>query len=114
MLYIILYLLFSILGLTLIKLGGNSTAILLRIPKLNVGLSLISILGFLSYLISFLIFVLIIPRYELSYLSPLTIGITQIAILIIAYFIFRENINTFKILGVISIIIGVILINIKK
>lgn len=114
MLYIILYLLFSILGLTLIKLGGNSTAILLRIPKLNVGLSLISILGFLSYLISFLIFVLIIPRYELSYLSPLTIGITQIAILIIAYFIFHENINTFKILGVISIIIGVILINIKK
>lgn len=115
MLYIILYLFFSLLGLTLIKLGGNYQDWVFHISKINLKISYVSILGFISYIASFLIYtIIIIPRYELSYITAFLTGITQIIILLIAYFVFRENITIFKVLGILAIIIGIVLINIKK
>ena len=70
-----------------------------------------SIFGLLSYIISFFIYIIIIPRYNLSYIIPLTIGITQILIILIAYFVFHEDINVYRILGILTIIVGVILMN---
>lgn len=115
MIYVLFYLICSLLGLTLIKLGGNYPGSIINVFKLDIKISLVSILGFISYAISFIIFAtIIIPHFELSYISALLTGITQILILIIAFFIFKENINIFKIMGVVTIIIGIILINIKK
>ncbi len=52
--------------------------------------------------------------FDLSYISPIIMGLTQILIVISAYFILNETITVTKIVGIATIIAGVILLNIKK
>ncbi len=112
---LLLYLIFTVLGLILIKLGGNDFFIQAAQLKVELKFSLISILGFASYAVSFLIYAFfVIPKYELSYITPLAFGITQILIFIAALFIFHENITLYRILGILTILVGVILLNIKN
>ncbi|MBI9052117.1 MAG: hypothetical protein JEZ00_22065 [Anaerolineaceae bacterium] len=113
MLLVALYLLFSILGITLVKLGGNNPTFFFNIFNTQLQFSLVSIGGIFCYGISFLMFMTILPRYDLSYITPLTIGITQILLLVIAFFIFHENITASRIIGILMIIAGIYVLNIK-
>jgi multidrug transporter EmrE-like cation transporter len=113
MLLVAAYLLFSITGVTLVKLGGNHPTIFLNLFNLQIQFSWLSIAGILCYGISFLLFITILPRYDLSYITPLTIGITQILLLGIAFIIFHENITITRVLGILTIVAGIYILNIK-
>ena len=71
-------------------------------------------LGFISYVGSFLIYTFyIIKKFDLSYIYPIITGITQVLVVIAGILLFKEKLNIYGIVGIILIILGVIFLNIK-
>ena len=110
---IIVYLILTVSGVTLMKLGGNPGSIAIKEGTFNFGISLISALGFICYICSFLLFTRLVVMFDLSYIMPLCTGIVQILTLVIAGLVFKEEFTWNSILGASAVIIGIILMNIK-
>ena len=111
---IIIYISLSISGLVLMKLGGNPGTVSMAEGNINLGISLISLIGFICYIGSFFLFTRMVVMFELSYIMPLTTGIVQVLSLISSKIIFKEEFTTTGIIGASIIIIGVILLNWKN
>lgn len=110
---VVVYLVLSTLGLVLMKLGQNTGALSIAESELIFSINLISLAGFLSYILSFLLYTSIIVKFDLGYITPITAGILQIATLLAGIFVFKENISINGIIGIVFVIAGVIIMNIK-
>ena len=114
-LMIILYLIFTVSGLILMKKGGNAGKITLTTGEFGFTISWISALGFICYIISFLLFTRIIMMFEnVSYISPICNGIAQVMIMVASWLILKERLTGLSIGGAALVIIGVVIMNIKK
>ena len=111
---IILYLLFTVGGLVFIKLGSEGVSVSLKAAQINMTLNLYIILGLIFYVISFLLWTVLLKGNKLSYIVPLTTGLSQVLILISSAMVFNERITAVKIIAVAIIIFGVILLNTQK
>lgn len=111
---IIMYLMLTVSGLILMKLGGNSGSLSVANKELTFGISLISALGFICYIGSFLLYTKIIMMFDLSYIVPLTTGIAQILTLIASYVIFKDKMSIQSVSGAVIIILGILIMNIKR
>lgn len=112
---IILYLIFTVSGLILMKKGGNAGKIAISAGQFEFNISLVSALGFICYIISFLLFTRIIMMFEnVSYISPICNGIAQACIVIASIIFLKEKFSGATIGGAALIIAGVIIMNIKK
>lgn len=111
---VLVYMILTVSGLTLIKVGGNSGTIQLNEGNIGVTVNWISAIGLICYLCSFLLFTKIVIMYDLSYILPLVTGIVQILTLISAFVIFKEEITKQGIIGACVVIIGIIIMNYKK
>ena len=111
---VLTYLFCSVLGLILMKKGGNAGS--LSINNSNVGLSIniISFVGLLFYIISFLLYTKVVTSFDLSYIIPIITGVSQILILLASWSVLKETISKQGIIGAIIIIIGIIVMNFKK
>ena len=98
----------------LIKLGGNSAQFDFSFQKIKLEMGLVTILGFVCYLTSFVLWIAILKRFDLNWIVPLTTGIVQILTLISAVLIFKETLSFFRVIGVVVIVIGLILLNVQK
>ncbi|HBP63843.1 MAG TPA: hypothetical protein DD730_06145 [Desulfosporosinus sp.] len=108
------YLLLSASGLILFKLGseiGVAMSITSRVFSLKIGW--ISLLGIVCYGCSFLIYLGLVSKLNLSYLVPVTTGIMYVLILVASAVIFKESITLNNILGCILVLAGVVLINVN-
>ena len=114
-LMIVLYLIFTVSGLILMKKGGNAGKISFSAGEIGFSISWISALGFISYIISFLLFTRIIMMFEnVSYISPICNGIAQVMIMIASFLILKEKLTGLSIGGAALVIAGVIIMNLKK
>ena len=113
-LLVLIYLLLSISGLILMKLGGNSGTLVLKEGTITFGINWISAIGFVCYICSFLLFTKIVIMFDLSYIMPIVTGIVQILTLVSAFVIFKEKMSSQGIIGAIIIIAGIIIMNFKK
>lgn len=95
------------------KSGGNSLALTLG-NGISFKIGYLTLLGFIAYIISFLLWQKLIVTFDLSYIVPITTGITQLIILVAGIFIFKENVNWISILGALFVIIGVVMMAIGK
>jgi drug/metabolite transporter (DMT)-like permease len=112
---IVLYVIFAVGGSTLIKYGGLAKAAsLLTIPIVHVSISLISILGIGCYGISFVLYILLLNKFDLSFISPLTIGIVYVLLMATAVVVFHEQFTVLKTLGCTLILAGIFLILLTK
>lgn len=112
---IVLYVIFAVGGSTLIKYGGLAKATsLIVLPIVHVSISLISILGIACYGVSFLLYILLLNKFDLSFISPLTIGIVYVLLMATAVVVFNEQFTTLKTIGCTLILIGIFLILLKK
>lgn len=112
-LLIILYCVFTVTGLILFKYGSNQAFIfIIKSNLLQIKLSVFSIIGLCFYILSFFIYVLLIPKYNLSYIIPFTSALTYLSIFLLSIFILKENITMISILGALIVFVGIILINI--
>lgn len=107
-----IYILLSISGLTFIKLGSNENVKIL-FEILGLKFSIQTITGYCCYILSFLLYTIIIPKFNLSYINPILGGISNIMILVVAVWILNEKLTKFSLIGSAFIIIGVFLMNIK-
>ncbi len=104
----IVYIIFTTCGITLMKLGGDSLSISFS-KGLNFKIGWITCLGFISYIISFLLWQKLLVKYDLSTMVPIVTGITQIIIVAIGYTILKEPIKVPCLIGAIVIIFGIII-----
>lgn len=111
---VVTYLLFSILGMVLMKKGGNAGSIAINNGNVGLSINAISFVGLLFYVISFALYTKVVTTFDLSYISPLITGISQILILIASWGFLKETISKQGIIGAVIIIIGIIVMNFKK
>lgn len=111
----VIYIFFSVTGLTCIKLGsGQTDNKWFSVPFLQIGISRITLLGILCYGISFCLYLSVISNFQLGIVVPVIGGIVNIAILLVCIFILKENLSANMIIGAVFIIIGILIMNIKK
>jgi len=66
--------------------------------------------GLASYVISVVIWLLVLARVEVSYAYPfLSVGYVVVAL--VGYFIFQENLSWMRVIGIAVIIVGVLLLS---
>ncbi len=111
-LFIGVYLLCSVGGLTLVKVGAGHNSFSLNPSFFNLQLSYLTVIGLILYIFSFLMWIVIVGRFNLSYIQPLTTGLSYILIIAASIFILREVITPFQWAGLVFILIGVVLMNI--
>lgn len=113
MLYLILISVFlGAIGQILVKIGAVNLQ--LNFVGINLFKSLGAIitnlpvmLGIISYGVSFLLWIKVLSKVELSYAYPM-VSLGYVLVMIFSYFIFKENISLIRIVGVTFIIIGVL------
>lgn len=111
----ILYVIFSVGGLTLVKLSTlKDYKSIISIPVLDMKLTAISLLGILCYGVSFCIYLAVISRYDLGIIIPILSGVVNILILLVALTILKEKLTPNMVIGAVIIIVGVVIMNIKK
>lgn len=112
---IILYVILTVSGLILMKKGGNAGQITIGGGEFGFSISWISAIGFLCYIISFLLFTRIIMMFDnVSYISPICNGIAQLCVIIASILFLKEQMSMYTFGGAILIIAGVIIMNLKK
>ncbi len=111
---VIAYMILSVLGLVLMKIGVNTGTISFANSTFTFSINFISLLGFVSYIASFFLFTNIIVKFNLSYIMPITVGIIQVLTLLSGYLIFKEKLSVNGIIGIILVIIGIVIMNLKN
>jgi drug/metabolite transporter (DMT)-like permease len=106
-----LYLIFTVSGLILMKIGGEQLTFKINVNKLSLEIGWLSLLGIFFYMISFILWISILPKYNLNFLVPFTVGIVQILSLLAATLIFKESLTGLKLIGIILVICGVVVMN---
>lgn len=109
-----IYVVFTISGVTFMKLGSmaeNLKAIV--IPIVDLRITAISLIGYMCYGISFLLYTVIISKFELGYISPMLSGVVNIVTLLVAFLVFKEHFTINAGIGAAMIIAGVLIMNLK-
>jgi uncharacterized membrane protein len=102
----------SALASLLIKLGSESLKIRFKFQTIsNLLRNWRLIVGLLIYVVSTALFVLALKLGELSVVYPLTAFAYVFAVLL-SYFVLKEHISKFKIIGTAIIMLGIILVTI--
>lgn len=112
---IAVYIILTIGGVVLFKLGTQKDFLVsIATGIFTLKISLISIIGLVCYLCSFFMYMFLISKFDLTYIVPVTTGIVQVATFVLAIIIFKESVTVSKVVATGLILIGVILLNIKK
>ena len=106
-----IYLFMTVAGLVLMKYGKNPGSIKVADGNISFGVSFISGIGLLCYIISFVLFTRIVIMFDLSYIYPITTGIVQILSLIASKLVFKENITIQALVGACLVIVGIVVMN---
>lgn len=109
------YVLFSVSGLTLIKLGSTEAAgSSFLIPFIHMRITLLSLAGIFCYGISFCLYMGVVSKFDLGIIIPILGGIVNILILAVSWWILKENLTFNSVLGAIIIIVGIVVMNINR
>lgn len=114
-LLLLIYVICSALGLTLLKLGMNNGFIF----SINAGIfemkfHLLLIIGALLYILSFILNMSVMSKLNLSYFYPVSAGLIYITISIFSIFILKEKVSIMQYIGMFIILFGVVVMNLHK
>lgn len=101
----VLYLLLTLTGMTLIKMGGQSLSHGIRISRFSI--SLMTLVGISLYGLSFLLYTFLISRMQISIVMPLLSAIHSCALVMVGVMIFHEVLNLGQMVGIAIVIVGV-------
>jgi multidrug transporter EmrE-like cation transporter len=110
---LITYLIVAQTAVFLLKIGSSQTHVTLISKNIILNLNINTIIGLSFYMISFMFFIIIISRFNLSYLAPIINGANYILTMLIALVILREKVSTIQLIGAGVILIGIFMVNIK-
>ena len=110
----IIYVLCSVSGLVLFKLGSTEALTLEATQSFfSLKISWLSILGLILYIISFLIYMGLVSKNNLSYLLPVVTGALYLLTMHSDLRIFKESIHYVQLIGSALILLGLVLMNVK-
>ncbi len=108
---LVLTMIFSVMAQFFLKKGIDSSSLSTSFMSLvKTIFSPFVFIGFILYGLSAVTWLFVIKKIPLSTAYP-SLALTYIAILVIGYLFFSEQITSLKIIGIICISFGVILIN---
>lgn len=110
----ILYVILSSSGLILFKLGSLNPNININVFNFALSFSIKSIIGMLCYGISFLLWMVIVSRMNLTIAMPLSVALVNTLVLFGSCIFLHEKVSITQGIGVFIVILGVSLIGIKK
>ena len=89
------------------RLGSSNLSLwILAEPLKNIFL----FAGLSLYAVSFFLYMFILSRLQLHVVYPITVGATLILITLASHLLLREAVTTIQIVGIATILIGVILV----
>ena len=113
--YIVLYIFLTVSGLVLLKSGLAQTQLLgltgLIKSLLNLKFLLSHlkfVLGILCYGLSFITWMFLLSKKDLSNIYPLTVGIVYVAVMVSSVIFFHEQFTLWKIIGAVLIGLGIL------
>lgn len=110
-----LYVIATSSGLIFIKLGtGEGLPIKIDGGKLQLHFNFFALVGILLYGASFALYIYLISKNDLGYIIPLTTALVYIVIFFASYILFHEVFTVMKVFGISLIVIGLIILNLKK
>lgn len=112
---IAIYIMFTVSGITLMKVGtGKAFEVSLTGGNFKIVFNYILLCGILCYLLSFILYIFLISKYNLNYIVPLTTGLVYILIFVLSLTLFKEPVSVTSVIGFFLVIAGVVFLNIKK
>ena len=115
MIGLIIYVCLSATALTLIKLGlGKDSTLLLNKGGFSLSLSWMLMLGACLYVVSFCLSMVVMKGMNLSLFYPLSAGLIYIAVCVLSFLVLKEKITTTQLIGMIVILAGIVIMNLKK
>lgn len=113
--YIVLYVIFAVVGSTLLKYGGlEHVKGLFTVPFVDITISFVTLIGIVCYGLSFLLYIILLNKFDLSFISPLTVSLVYLLLMVTAFVIFKEPVTIQKIVGSSLILLGIIMIVTNK
>ena len=110
----IIYVILSSSGLILFKLGSLNPNLNINILDISIAFSIKSIIGILCYGCSFVLWMIIVSRMNLTVAMPLSVAIVNTLVLIGSCVFLKEKVTLVQGIGIFIIIFGVSLISIKN
>ena len=112
---IIIYAVISVTGLTLVKLGSsNPLSFSLEHTGFSFGVGWLTLLGLVLYIISFLIYMTLIAKNSLTYVTPVASAIVYILTMVVSLVVLKEQVTPMQWVGWCLILVGAVLMNLKK
>lgn len=112
---ILLYVILSAFGLLMLKIGTmQGLELQVLSGKIHFTVSTVLLMGICFYILSFVISLIAMKTIELNVFYPIAAGLGYVLICILSYTVLREKITTYQLIGMIFILAGVLLMNIKK
>lgn len=106
-LLMLIYVICSALGLTLLKLGLNNKVLFsFNSSGLEIKFPMLFIIGAILYICSFLLNMIVVSKFNLSYAYPISAGLIYIAIIVFSVLLLKENVTITQIIGMAAILIG--------
>lgn len=110
-LQILIYVAFTVSGLFLMKVGSANVGVVEG--QLNINITVLKFLGMFFYICSFLLWMTIIQKYNLSYIFPVATGLVYITVFIVGVVVLKEAVSIKQTIASILIIIGIVLMMIE-
>ncbi len=112
---LLIYACLAVGGLTCFKLGAqNELGLQVTAAFFSLKISWLSLLGLLMYVCSFLVYMSLIAKAELSYITPVSSAAVYILTMLVSCFILHESFDLYKGIGILLILAGVVFMNLKK
>lgn len=112
-LILVLYVLFAQTAVLLVKLGASSTTVSLQRGDLSLVLNLKTIAGLCLYVCSFLMWIILLSRNNLSFVTPIITGANYIVPMAIGIILLKEKMSVQQWIGASVILLGLIICNIR-
>lgn len=106
----IIYVCLALVGMTLIKMGGQDKTNGVAFGGIIIGVK--TILGVLFYGLSFLIYTFVISQMQISLILPILSALNSLGIVVIGRTVFNEQLNVGQFIGVGILLLGIILIGV--
>ena len=115
MIGLLLYVLLSATGLTLIKVGtSKGSTLLLNSTGFDLNLSWILVLGLCIYVFSFLMSIMVMKRMNLTIFYPLSAGLIYIIVSLAGFLVLKEAFTIQQLIGMGIILAGIVVMNLGK
>lgn len=112
---IVLYVILSVSGLLLLKMGASKNLSLsCSEGNLELKVNWAIIIGLVLYLMALITSLIAMRTIELSIFYPISAGLGYVLVCLVSWLVLKEVISGKQLVGMAFILVGVILMNLKK